>query len=65
MQSLTLFGPRHIAERNPLASPLMLAALARLQPCEAPRRIGELLRIGRVADAVEIAETLIAEGDHP
>jgi hypothetical protein len=42
-----------------------MAALERLRPCEEPRRIVELIRIGRVADAVAVSEALIAEGDHP
>jgi hypothetical protein len=51
--------------RHPLATPALMAALRLLQPCQAPRLIERLIRTGRVADAVALAEMLVIEADRP
>jgi hypothetical protein len=62
-QNFDIFRPRHVAERNFLATPLLLAALWRLQPSgAAPQQIRELIRLGRTSDALSLAERLTVEG---
>jgi hypothetical protein len=51
--------------RNPLASPVLLAALRLLQPSAAARLIDRLIRTGRISDAAELAERMIIEADRP
>jgi hypothetical protein len=58
------FRPRHVVERNPLASPLLMAALDRLSPSREARRLDTLLRVGRVADAAALAERILIDADH-
>jgi hypothetical protein len=61
--NLGIFGPRQTAERNPVITPELMAALWRLQPSGAPQQISELIRRGYVADALAIVEAAIAEAD--
>jgi len=44
-----------IETRHPLLSPALMAALQWLRPCDGPRLIDRLIRMGRVADAAAIA----------
>jgi len=51
--------------RNPLASPSLMSALQWLRPCQAPRLIERLIRMGRISDAAALAELLVIEADRP
>lgn len=64
VMNLRVFQKQHdAAGRHPLlASPELRAALWRLQPSGAPRQIGELLKAGRINDAMSLVQTLIVEG---
>ena len=65
MHGLKQFRPRYVGEhRNPLASPLLMSALDRLSPSAEPRRLIDLLRRGKVADAAAVADRILIEGDH-
>ena len=56
---------RYVGEhRNPLASPLLMAALDRLTPNPRARLIDRLVRMGRVADAAAVADRVLIEADH-
>jgi hypothetical protein len=62
---LRIFQKRHAAElRNPLATPILAAALDRLRPCGEARQLENLVRAGRLSEAIELASRLLVEG-HP
>jgi hypothetical protein len=66
MRTFDIFRLEPMRERrNPLASVPLMQALSRLAPCEAPRRITELIMAGRVAAAAALAEQILADGDCP
>jgi hypothetical protein len=51
--------------RNPLVSPALLSALQWLTPCQGPRQIEQLVRMGRGDAAAELVDRLIADADRP